>query len=138
MKRTGCGCDLVHARCQQVGHGTQSAASRHALAPRWSSQVVREYLVEALSMESFVSVFSLRRWTETYAWHRAAERGDVAACRSLAESATHDVNSRDRDGLVPLHWAAISGHADLCRDLVMEYGANVSAVDTVRAAGFEW
>ncbi len=38
------------------------------------------------------------------------------------------INSYDRDGYTPLHWAALSGFTELT-DLLLEYGAEIDALD---------
>jgi uncharacterized protein len=56
----------------------------------------------------------------------AAQRGDREAVRALLKDAA-DVNAAQGDGMTALHWAALSGDADLAQMLVYA-GANVKAV----------
>ncbi len=55
----------------------------------------------------------------------AAMTGDIEAVRSLLRQAA-DVNSAQGDGMTALHWAAISGDADMT-ELLLYAGANVRA-----------
>ena len=55
----------------------------------------------------------------------AAMTGNIEAVRSLLRQAA-DVNSAQGDGMTALHWAAISGDADMT-ELLLYAGANVRA-----------
>ena len=55
----------------------------------------------------------------------AAERGDVAAVKSLLKDGA-DVNAAQGDGMSALHWAADRGQAELA-ELLVYAGANTSA-----------
>jgi ankyrin repeat protein len=55
----------------------------------------------------------------------AAERGDVAAVKSLMKDGA-DVNAAQGDGMTALHWAADRGNAELA-ELLVYAGANISA-----------
>jgi uncharacterized protein len=56
----------------------------------------------------------------------AAQRGDRAAVKVLLKDAA-DVNAAQGDGMTALHWAALTGDAELAQMLVYA-GANVKAV----------
>src|SRR5438552_14430808 len=62
----------------------------------------------------------------------AAERGDKEAVRSLIKQAV-DVNAAQGDGMTALHWAALSGDAELAQVLLYA-GASVRA--TTRLGGY--
>src|SRR5688572_10579889 len=55
----------------------------------------------------------------------AAERGDVAAVKSLMKDGA-DVNAAQGDGMTALHWAADRGNAEMA-ELLIYAGANISA-----------
>ena len=55
----------------------------------------------------------------------AAERGDVAAVKSLLKEGA-DVNAAQGDGMTALHWAADRGNAGIA-ELLVYAGANISA-----------
>jgi ankyrin repeat protein len=62
----------------------------------------------------------------------AAQRGDREAVRALLKDAA-DVNAAQGDGMTALHWASLTGDADMARMLLVA-GANVRA--TTRLGGY--
>ncbi len=57
--------------------------------------------------------------------HEAAYCGDRLRVQQLANPAT--VDSRDPDGMTPLHWTAFMGHLEITR-LLLDRGANINAL----------
>jgi serine/threonine protein kinase len=55
----------------------------------------------------------------------AAQQGDDEECRKLVDSG-EDVNSKDKDQLTPMHYAAVKGHTSTCT-VLKELGADVNA-----------
>ena len=71
-------------------------------------------------------------WFERERLHMAAEKGDLAAVKSLVAEGC-DVNATDSDlAMTPLHYAAAAGHIDVVRFLI-SCGANVNAIDDATA-----
>ena len=55
---------------------------------------------------------------------QAVVAGDIGVCKELLEKNAFYVNEADARGLTQLHYAAMSGQADLCR-LLLQHGARV-------------
>ncbi len=60
--------------------------------------------------------------------HDAAKRGDLARVRELIESDPAQVNSRDGNGSVPLHQAAIGGHLEIV-SMLLDRKAEIDLAD---------
>jgi hypothetical protein len=59
--------------------------------------------------------------------HKAAAAGD---CQWIREEVSHGavLNTHDRNGATPLHWAALAGQLDACR-LLLALGADIAVTD---------
>lgn len=64
--------------------------------------------------------------------HGAAERGDAGVLDTML-ACGFDPNTRDRDGVTPLHRAALAGQAEAAR-ILLAHGADVAALDGMFAA----
>ncbi|KAJ3093008.1 Ankyrin repeat domain-containing protein 55 [Quaeritorhiza haematococci] len=62
--------------------------------------------------------------------HEAAFQGrtDIVVYYLSRENRKDFVNARDSNGCTPLHWAAVDGHHETCRALLL-YGADVNAME---------
>lgn len=67
-----------------------------------------------------------RSSTNPYALHRAAAYGNVLLVRELLNAGI-DVNTRDENGLTPLHIAALNGHEEALKTLLAMQGINVNS-----------
>jgi ankyrin repeat protein len=68
---------------------------------------------------------------------QAAQRGNVTEIRRLVANG-RDVNERDAGGLAALHAAAVSGHVEALRVLVVELGADKDAKDADGETALHW
>ena len=59
-------------------------------------------------------------------FNQAVVAGDLEICKELLEKNAVYVNETDGAGLTQLHFAAMSGQADLCR-LLLQHGAKADA-----------
>ncbi len=59
----------------------------------------------------------------------AAQRGEIEAVRALLKQGA-DVNAAQGDGMTALHWAAVSGNAQMA-EMLMYAGANLKAVTRI-------
>src|SRR3970040_707427 len=90
----------------------------------WSSP-----LADAARLRGVAASAGLAEATQSALVAEAAERGDKAAVRALIKQAA-DVNAAQGDGMTALHWAAMSGDAELAQMLVYA-GANVRATTRI-------
>lgn len=72
--------------------------------------------------------------------HRAAEKGDAAACLALLKGGA-DANAiaiaSGNNNWSALHYASVSGCADICQ-MLLRHGAHVQAVDDVGETPLHW
>jgi hypothetical protein len=64
--------------------------------------------------------------------HRPAESGNAAALDTML-SRGFEADARDKDGVTPLHRAAMAGHPDAVR-VLLAHGASMHALDSMFAA----
>lgn len=68
----------------------------------------------------------------------AAQLGKTEQIRALIESGRARVTDKDKEGVTPLHWAAINGRAEACTYL-LEEGAEVNAIGgKIRSTPLHW
>ena len=86
-------------------------------------------VADAARLRGVAASAGLAEATQSALVAEAAERGDKAAVRALIKQAA-DVNAAQGDGMTALHWAAMSGDAELAQMLVYA-GANVRATTRI-------
>lgn len=60
--------------------------------------------------------------------HCAANKGDKACIEILFKYGNANINAEDKNGAVPLHYAAKFGSVDACRSLI-NYGSFIDAIN---------
>lgn len=81
--------------------------------------------------------FALKAGAQSEQMLTAIRQGDTALLEALIKADPRAVNTGNRDGETPLHWAALSGHANIV-DILVKNGANVNAQTRDKWTPLHW